>query len=85
VAVKGRESSNSVESTSKKGTFKMQALNKSGFIFKHDYATKVPPAEAPLAAIKFGCDILYAIRYSAQAMKSLNEFAFLCSFPYSCQ
>ena len=32
----------------------MQALNKSGLIFKHAYATIRPPADCPLEANKLG-------------------------------
>ena len=55
----------------------MQALNKSGLIFKHAYVTIRPPADCPLEANKLGCVIFFAIRYSAQLMKSSIEFVLL--------
>ena len=85
MALRGRFSSRSEVKTSRKGKSKIQALNKSGLIFKQAYATISPPADYPLEANKFGCVNLLAIRYSAQLIKSNIEFGLLCNLPYSCQ
>lgn len=63
----------------------MHALNSYGAILRQAYATSKPPAEEPFAASRLGCVILYDIKYSAQAIKSLNELIFFSNFPYSCQ
>jgi len=69
---------------SKNGTSSITALNKSGLMFKHAWATRVPPALAPLALKRLGWVILLAIMYSAQLMKSRNELRFFNSLPSSC-
>jgi hypothetical protein len=62
----------------------MHALNNSGLIFRQVYATRVPPAEDPLAASILGWVSLFAISHSAHDARSSNELYFLSSLPSSC-
>ena len=81
VALKGKFSSNNEFRTSRKGKSNIHALKSSGLIFIEAYATIIPPDDYPLEASKLGWVIFFAIKNSAQLIKSSIEFVLLCNFP----
>lgn len=80
--VRGIVGSSMVVSTSTKGTPATAALNKSGRMFRTAPISK-PPALLPLMLSFSFEQYLFAIKYSAQVMKSVKVFFFFNNFPFS--
>ena len=82
IAERGREVSRIVVTTSTKGTSATTTLNKSGRIFITAPINK-PPALPPVMARRSLAVQFSAIKYSAQAIKSVKVFFFCKNFPCS--